>query len=742
MSGGSVIDAEQVVIRGGNFAIDESVILPGILALKFNDPDPSVPAFYPIPDGGEVDIKVRNNVTMTGTGPEPFTDAPAGILTYSGNFEILSLRGPGKVPDITIEANSVTLSGFASVQTDRLGPGAAPDVVVNADMIKVENGAAFALFNFFEGPGGTLTLNARQIDLSGGGVAGGAAGATGLLAQGVFHPSYFVSAIDPPLSFSDSGTINVNATQSLTMSGGAQITTDSRSFGRSDNITVQAGNMFLSDRGGQIASQSLFSGDSGNVILQASGQIGIDNGFVVSANTFGTGNSGRIQISAAQAVNISGAASGIASQTVPPPQAELDAFAGLILGPGAAFADLAGALGLDPATADLFDVLEALNAIPLTAIPGPLVPGDGGNITVTTPVLAVSGQDSAIDSSTAWDGNAGAVNLDVDTLTVNNGAQIRSRSGLTEIGTGTLFVGTGNAGTINISASGANAATVSGAGSQISTATFGAGAGGDISLNSTGSVVITDTGSVQASSFGSGDGGTITLNGSEVVVSNGGSIEAGGFGTGLAGNIEIATSKQVVLHNGTISTEATISDGGNIVINTVDLLDLLNSTIETSVQSGVGAGGNINIDPTAVVLQNSSIVANAFGGPGGNIRIVAGQFIIDQNSIVSASSALGIAGNIEINAPDSNITGKLVPLPKNFLDASKLLRDRCGAGQGGTSSFSAKGGGGVPPGPDGYLPSYAMDDTATDGGATASSGGRGDARGRGLLAMVPTQCTL
>ena len=113
---------------------------------------------------------------------------------------------------------------------------------------------------------------------------------------------------------------------------------------------------------------------------------------------------------------------------------------------------------------------------------------------------------------------------------------------------------------------------------------------------------------------------------------------------------------------------------------------------------------------------------------------------------MSASSALGIDGLVEINAPDTNITGKLVPLPKDFLDASKLLRDRCGAQRGGTSSFSAKGRGGVPPGPDGYLPSYAMGDAGQEASGTGSvrdgieSGEGGDAH-IPLLAMAATRCT-
>ena len=718
MTGGSLIDAKQVIIRGGNFVIDESIIIPGILSLVFDDPDPAIPPPFPVPDGGEVDVKVRNSVTMTGTGPEPFSEAPPGILTFSGNFDILQVLAPAKVPDITIEANSVTLSGFATVQTDRLGPGDPPSVVINADTIKVENGAAFALFNFFEGPGGSLTLNAREVDLSGGGIAGGAAGATGLLVQGLFHPSWFVTTADPALSLSDSGTINVNASETVTMTGGAQITTDSLSFGRSDDVTIQAGDMLLSGEG-QLSSQSAFSGDSGNVILQAagSGRIEINDGFIVSTTTFGTGNSGRVDISATEAVVISGTASGIASQTQPQPAAD-NILASRLLGPGATLGDLAGVLGLDPVTADLFDVLGVLNAGGFTAVPEPLVAGDGGNITVTTPILSVSGQDSAIDSSTGWDGNAGTVDLDVGSLTVSNGAQVRSRSGLFEIGTGDLIVGTGNAGKINVNASGTNTITVTGANSQISTATFGEGAGGDI-----------------------------TLLGPVVEVSNGGSIQAGGFGSGNAGNIDINTTNEVVVHNGSISTEATTSDGGNITINTVALLDLMNSTVETQVQSGAGAGGNIDIDPAAVVLQNSGIIANAFGGPGGNISIVAGQ-LIATNSVVSASSQLGIDGNVEINAPDTNITGKLVPLPKKFLDASKLLRDRCGAARGGTSGFSAQGRGGVPPGPDGYLPSYATGDadghgsvTASAGNAAGSSGFRLETAGGPLLAMAATRCT-
>ena len=380
--------------------------------------------------------------------------------------------------------------------------------------------------------------------------------------------------------------------------------------------------------------------------------------------------------------------------------------------PISTFADLAALVGLPP-TATPAEVIQRLDSAGFTAV-NDITDGNAGSVAFSTPQLTM--QDGArIDSSTVTNGNGGALDGNVGGAFIGSGAQIRSQSGLRLLSTGQVISGTGDAGSVNLDATGA--VTVTGADSAISTNTLG-----------------------------DGDGGDINIRAFSVAINNGGAITADSSGAGLAGSITINTGDRITLNGGSISTRAVTSDGGNIVLNAPVLIDLLNSQITTSVESGVGAGGNIDIDPVAVVLQNSSIVANAFGGPGGNIRIVAGQFIVDQQSIVSASSALGIDGLVEINAPDTNITGKLVPLPKDFLDASKLLRDRCGAQRGGTSSFSAKGRGGVPPGPDGYLPSYAMGDIGEQGVATGSVRDTivSDKNGTPhlpMLAMAATRCT-
>ena len=92
--------------------------------------------------------------------------------------------------------------------------------------------------------------------------------------------------------------------------------------------------------------------------------------------------------------------------------------------------------------------------------------------------------------------------------------------------------------------------------------------------------------------------------------------------------------------------------------------------------------------------------ANAFGGPGGNITIRAGQLIRTPDSVIQASSAQSVSGTISIAGLNQDIAGSLVVLPETFLDASSQLREACAA-RGGRpgNSFIAGGRGGLPPDP-------------------------------------------
>jgi hypothetical protein len=205
-------------------------------------------------------------------------------------------------------------------------------------------------------------------------------------------------------------------------------------------------------------------------------------------------------------------------------------------------------------------------------------------------------------------------------------------------------------------------------------------------------------------------------------------------GTGLAGNITITAGDQIAMNSGSVSTRAVTADGGNITLNAPRMIQLTDSQVTTSVESGVGTGGNITIDPQALILNNSRILANAFGGPGGNINITADVFLVNNNGafptslagIVDASSALNTPGTVNIEATFTNVEGSVTLLPETPLKATELLRASCAArfAGGKTSSLVVGGRDGLPPQPGDLLPSplYVASDANTAVTATKATG--------------------
>jgi len=97
------------------------------------------------------------------------------------------------------------------------------------------------------------------------------------------------------------------------------------------------------------------------------------------------------------------------------------------------------------------------------------------------------------------------------------------------------------------------------------------------------------------------------------------------------------------------------------------------------------------------VLDHSQIIAQAVQGHGGNITIVADQFVPSADSLVSASSQLGISGTVELIGPRVDLNGSLVVLSSELYNAAAVLRDNCAArGSRPRSSLVERGRGGLP----------------------------------------------
>lgn len=354
--------------------------------------------------------------------------------------------------------------------------------------------------------------------------------------------------------------------------------------------------------------------------------------------------------------------------------------------------------------------------------------GAAGNILVTTPRLVM--QEGRINTSTASSGAGGNVTINANVIEISGEFPFPDNGGffgITNIHPSGIFtqtVGTefcsgvcGNAGNINIS----TGVLTLGNGSQINSGTTNSGQGGTITIQAENQIIVSgtlsngDSAGIFSRTVGadpsSGTGGNITLNaGQSVKISNGASVSASSTGVGNAGNVLINAGQQLLLQNGSITTESAHASGGNISIQAIDLVQLQNSTISASVQGGPQtSGGNINIDPQFVILQNSQILAQAAQGSGGNINITitnGGLFLPDGSSLVDASSRFGQNGAVTIQQPIAPAGGKIQPLGKTPIQVTALLSQRCAAiARGEVSSFVVAGRDTLPTEPGGWLTS-------------------------------------
>jgi large exoprotein involved in heme utilization and adhesion len=256
--------------------------------------------------------------------------------------------------------------------------------------------------------------------------------------------------------------------------------------------------------------------------------------------------------------------------------------------------------------------------------------------------------------------------------------------------------------------------------------TGGTGKGGSITFTGAGSVPTTIAGgTIQAQSETSAIAGDITLYAPGDLTLLGTTVSVKNTGPGSAGSINLRAGNDLLVRNSQVSTESANASGGNITLTTPNLVRIVDSTLTSSVQGQAGSnGGNINIDPQWVVIQNSQLLANANAGAGGNITIAAtGAVLVDPNSRIDASAGpAGVSGSVNINAPIQVLSGALVPLKLAYSQPG-LSGERCAADPTGQfSSFVQAGRDGVPQVPGALSPSpLSFLDTLTSGSLGSQS---------------------
>ncbi len=647
--------------------------------------------------GGDINIQTTSllvagtgslNVSAFGSGNAGTVDIAAGTVTMGGGASlVLTAEGSGRGGALSLNAESLTLSENATITGSVSRDSSGSTLLVNANTVSLTDKAKITSNTTGSGAGGTIDINTTSFAIQG-------------------DAAITAETLSP--GNGDAGLIQIDA-DSFTMNGGNLIT-NSLSAGAGGTVNVQATMIDISN-GGSIKSDSLGAGNGGDINLTATESYSqVDAG--VDAVTRDRGNGGTITIRAPEitigeqaVVNIS-ALSGtgdagemtIAGTTITLDNSTLatatftQGNAGTaLLSADTITASNASILGETRGAGEGADIQLTANTISLTNTPinsSTSGAGEGGVITLAATDVLIDG--SSIITETTGDGAGGSIVINADQLNIVNRGNLNGRAS----------DGSGNAGDITITAKSFDITQ-----GLITLVTSTSGSGGNLNVN-------TDTlnlsqANLSASARGQGDAGSISVATLSGAIQNGTKITSDTTGNGVGGDIVVSANTLDILSDSVISSSATgPSDAGDVTLIVPDVLQIVGAQIQTtSAQSGGGSiniqtqnriridngvvsasangvtddsgGGNIDIDPELFTLRQSQIVAQANAGTGGNINLVATNFVADSETLISASSQRGIDGTVEIESPNQAVNPISVELNTGFQDLPEFISNNC-----------------------------------------------------------------
>ncbi|WP_026731215.1 two-partner secretion domain-containing protein [Fischerella sp. PCC 9605] len=634
---------------------------------------------------------IINNANSFGLGVQP--GKSLALVGGDVNFNSGLVVAPG---------GRVELGGLAQAGTVRLnadGSLSVPQEVTRANVL-LTNGA---IVDVTGGEGGNIAINARNLELSGSYLVAGIGTGFGapstqagdivinatenVTLKGEGNSSSFI--VSDAIEEGDAGSINI-LTRSLFVIDGSRIA--SRIFGRGNagSININAQDTVSFSGVGANGASGVFSsvqptgvGNGGDITITTN-SLSFINGAFLFAGTFGQGNAGNINFYARDVVSFDGS-----GNTGFPSGATSIVGEGAI-GKGGNINFTAGSLFLT-------------NGAQVSAATYGL--GDAGNVNLTAlkvsfDGLASSGFASGVFSSVeeAGRGNGGNVNLTASSISLTNGAQISAAT-----------YGQGDAGNINLTALKvsfdglASSGFASGVFSSVEEA--GRGNGGNVNLTAS-SISLTNGAQISAATLGKGNGGNLRVLARQFDVQNQAEATVSSREDGNAGNIQVRASEINLYDQGKLTAESASGKGGNISLQTDNLLRLRRNSLISAISGtpgSVGQDGNININTPFLVAfpsENSDIVATGFGrSVGSNVQVNAqGIFGIQFRDQLTPQSDIVASGKVTLITPEIDPSKGLVEFPETVTDPSdRIAENPCQRGI--SSTFVITGRGGLPTSP-------------------------------------------
>jgi filamentous hemagglutinin family protein len=703
-------------------------------------------------NAGNIFVNARDTINLDGIAQFSIAGIKSDVLA----------RGVGNGGNIEVTTGSLSLTNGASIDTDTNGIGNAGNITINArETINIEGFSKVFIEQLGEqnlpsnissdvifdgvGKGGTIRINTRELSLNNQGAI--SADTLGLGDGG----NIFIQALEK-ISLSNTnnidftkisttvldkargngGTINIQ-TRNVSLDN-ASINAYTSGEGNAGRISIKVEDTLSLDNRAYFSSSAASGvvGNGGDIDIQT-GMLSLNNGSYFFASTSGKGNGGNISIQATDTVSL----------------ANRSNISSTITETGV------GNAGNLYIFAQSFTLSEG-SAISNSNLGGK---GNAGNISINTQDNVSLTGGSYLSNSTSGEGNAGNIKIQAGGAVTASGSSERIGSGISsgvlETGVGdsgdieiaarslelsddadlfTLSTGKGNAGNVVIATLGD---TIIKGSSNI--ATFAAdGNAGKIAIRAGGDVLISGKSSLFSILYlnAVGKGGDIEIQGRNFSLSDGAALASATVGKGNAGNVLINATDNISFTNGSQVRADTIGQGnaGNVTLNAggTVLFDgkgsdgSSRSGIATQVTAeegftGVGEGGDININARTLLITNSGVLTSSSTGQGnaGDISINTRTVSLDNEGLIAAQTNSGDGGNINLTTTD------LLLLRRNSSISTTAGLTKSG-GDGGNINIDSR-----------FIIASKRENSDITANAFSGTGGNVNIRARNILGITP-----
>ena len=547
------------------------------------------------------------------------------------NFENIELSGAASANasgpgggDIQVRGAAVRLAEGASIISDTLADRDGGTIEISSEQFKLEDEAFVAARTFGSGRGGSLNIRASEsVELQ---------GTTRLeivqqFLSGQFDPSnpsngLFALSIARPEAVGAVGDITIE-TGKLTLGAGAGVLATTFGPGAGGILTVTTpatGSIELSG-GSVLFTGTNGAGAAGDLEIET-GQLAVLDAALISSSTFGEGPGGDLTVNT-------------------PPTGSVR---------------VVGAPTEDSVQISFSRTTSVLTTGLQTSSVGA---GAAGNLTVNTGSFTIE-KGASVSAVALADGAGGQVRaIATDSVqligTSDDGVQQSGLFTFTETNApgGSVRIETGNL-TIQD-------------GAVVSAISFFGGRGGDVTVEATGSVLVTGTsprtrfpdGIVTSSLAAGGQAGDLTVKAGSVELVGMGKLQIveeilGGFDP--AGNPRIDPTD---LTSGLFASSF-LGGAGNLTIET-EKLTVRNGGVAAASTFGEGRGGSLTINASGgeVELIGGGLLTGTTGSQAaGDLTINAGRLNLQEGAVVTtATLGAGRGGDLTVNAESVNLAG-------------------------------------------------------------------------------------